>query len=173
MRPDLLNPLFEPVSALEGIGPKLTHTLTRLFHGRETGEPARIADLLFHLPHSIIDRRNRPGIANAVEGQVSTFKVHVDKHVAPPRGNRRIPYKIEVHDETGEMTLVFFRGHNEWLEKSMPEGEVRYVSGRPEWFNGKLNMVHPDHMVSEEEFAEMPLVEPDDVVGNAYLSQVV
>ncbi len=160
MRPDILNPLFVPVSALEGIGPKLTLTLTRLFHGREAGEPARVADLLFHLPHSIIDRRNQPGIRNAVEGQVATFKVHADKHIVPPRGNKRIPYRIDVHDETGEMALVFFRGQAEWLGKTMPVGETRYVSGRPEWFNGKLNMVHPDHMVSEEAFKTMPLVEP-------------
>lgn len=160
MRPDILNPLFIPVSSLEGIGPKLTVTLTRLLLGRENGEPARVADLLFHIPHSIIDRRNQPGIANVLEGQIATFKVHVDRHLAPPRGNKRIPYRINVHDDTGEMSLVFFRGHAEWLGKAMPEGEIRYVSGKPEWFNGKLNMVHPDHMVSEEEFSSMPLVEP-------------
>lgn len=160
MRPELLNPLFVPVSNLEGIGPKLTKTLTRLFHGNENAEPARIADLLFHIPHSVIDRRNQPGIANAQEGVVSTFKVIIDSHNAPPRGNRRIPYRINVHDETGEMALVFFRGQSDWLSKSMPIGETRYVSGKVEWFNGKPNMVHPDHMVSEEGFAKLPLLEP-------------
>lgn len=160
MRPELLNPLFVPVSNLEGIGPKLTKTLTRLFRGNENAETARIADLLFHVPHSVIDRRNQPGIANAQEGVVSTFKVIVDSHNAPPRGNRRIPYRINVHDETGEMALVFFRGQSDWLSKSMPVGETRYVSGRVEWFNGRPNMVHPDHMVSEEGFAQLPLLEP-------------
>jgi|GEM_PF-1424785 len=160
MRPELLNPLFVPVSNLEGIGPKLTKTLTRLFHGNENADPARIADLLFHIPHSVIDRRNQPGIANAQEGVVSTFKVIVDSHNAPPRGNRRIPYRINVHDETGEMALVFFRGQSDWLSKSMPVGETRYVSGKVEWFNSKPNMVHPDHMVSEEGFAQLPLLEP-------------
>lgn len=160
MRPEILNPLFEPVSSLAGIGPKLTKTLNRLFHGSEAGEPARIAELLFHAPHSIIDRRNQPTIGQAVEGEISTFKITVDSHFPPPRGNKRIPYRINVHDETGEMTLVFFRAHAEWLGKAMPEGEIRYVSGRPEFFNGKLNMVHPDHMLSPEEFATMPLVEP-------------
>lgn len=160
MRPELLNPLFVPVSNLEGIGPKLTKILTRLFHGNENAEPAKIADLLFHIPHSVIDRRNQPGIANAQEGIVSTFKVIVDSHNAPPRGNRRIPYRINVHDETSEMALVFFRGQSDWLGKSMPVGETRYVSGKVEWFNGKPNMVHPDHMVSEEGFAKLPLLEP-------------
>jgi len=160
MRPEILNPLFQPVSKLEGIGPKLTKTLTRLFSGQETGEEARLVDLIFHLPHSVIDRRNQPGVANAVEGVISTFKVHVDSHQPAPRSNTRIPYRINVHDETGEMTLVFFRAHGDWLAKAMPEGEIRYVSGRPEFFNGKLNMVHPDQMVSEAEFAAMPKVEP-------------
>lgn len=160
MRPELLNPLFVPVSNLEGIGPKLTKILTRLFHGNENAETARIADLLFHIPHSVIDRRNQPGIANAQEGVVSTFKVVVDSHSVPPRGNRRIPYRINVHDETGEMALVFFRGQSDWLSKSMPVGETRYVSGKVEWYNGKPNMVHPDHMVSEEGFAQLPLLEP-------------
>lgn len=160
MRPELLNPLFAPVSNIEGIGPKLSKTLTRLFRGNENAETARIADLLFHIPHSVIDRRYQPGIANAREGIVSTFKVFVDRHIVPPRGNKRIPYKIEVHDDTGEMTLVFFRGQSNWLAQSMPEGELRYVSGKVEWFNGKPNMVHPDHMVDEEAFQSLPLLEP-------------
>ncbi|MEM9331394.1 MAG: ATP-dependent DNA helicase RecG [Pseudomonadota bacterium] len=160
MRPDVLNPYFAPVSSLEGIGPKLSKALARLFRGTEAGEQAYVSDLLFHIPHSIIDRRHRPTIREAEPGKISTFEVVVDKHLVPPRGNKRVPYRIEVHDETGEMTLVFFRGHTDWLSKTMPVGEVRYVSGNTESFNGKLNMVHPDHMVTLEDFEKMPLVEP-------------
>jgi len=160
MRPPILNSLFAPVSTLEGIGPILTKTLTRLLCGNDAGEPARIADLLFHIPNAIIDRRNQPGIAKAVEGSIATLKIHVDKHLPPPRGNRRLPYRIEVHDDTGTMTLAFFHAHADWLLKTMPVGETRYVSGKVEWFNGRLNMVHPDHMVSEDEFADLPLIEP-------------
>ena len=160
MRPEILNPLFKPVSSLDGIGPKLEKNLTRLFYGREIGDPARISDLLFHVPHSIIDRRHQPKIAEAVEGVISTFKVYVDRHLPPPRGNNRLPYRIEVHDETGSMSLVFFHSGGSWLSRAMPEGELRYVSGKPELFNGQLNMVHPDHMVTQAEFDQMPLVEP-------------
>jgi len=45
MRPSVLNPLFAPLSALSGIGPKLEKLFQRLI-GRE-GEPPRIVDLLF------------------------------------------------------------------------------------------------------------------------------
>lgn len=160
MRPDVLNKQFAPVSQLEGIGPKLEKTLTRLLTGNEHGQPAKIADLLFHLPYQIIDRRQQPGIARSLEGSIVTLKVRVDRHKPAPRGNKRIPYRVYVHDETGEMAIVFFHAHGEWINKSLPVGETRYVSGKMEWFNGQPNMVHPDHIVSVEEFANLPLVEP-------------
>ena len=159
MRPEILNPLFAPVSTLEGIGPKLEKTLTRLLHGNEQGEPARIGELLFHLPYQIIDRRARPGIANALDGAIVTLEVHVDRHQPAPRGNKRIPYRVHVHDETGDMALVFFHSRPEWISRALPIGETRFVSGRMEWFNGQPSMVHPDHVVTAEEFEELPLVE--------------
>ncbi len=158
MRPSILNPLFAPLSSLDGIGPKLEKNLSRLLKGGE--EVARVGDLVFHLPHSIVDRRNQPGIAGAAEGAIVTLKVRVDRHQPPPRGNRRVPYRVFVDDDSGEMALVFFHAHTSWLEKTLPVGETRYVSGRVEWFNGRPNMVHPDHMVAEDEFDTLPLVEP-------------
>ncbi len=160
MRPTILNPLFAPISSLDGIGPKLEKTLTRLLKGNDEQGMARVGDLLFHLPHSIVDRRNQPGIAHAPEGAIVTLKIRVDRHQPSPRGNNRVPYRVFVHDDSGEMALVFFRGHASWLEKQLPVGEARFVSGRVEWFNGRPNMVHPDHIVSEAEFDTMPLVEP-------------
>lgn len=160
MRPDILNPLFASVSTLEGVGPKLEKAMTKLFRGSENGEPAQIRDLLFHIPHSIIDRRRQPGIAASPEGVIVTLKVWVDRHQPSPRGNRRVPYRVFVHDETGELALVFFSARSDYLAKTLPVGEVRYVSGRVEWFNGRPNMVHPDHIVDEAGFAAMPLVEP-------------
>ena len=160
MRPDILNPLFASVSSLEGIGPKLEKALTRFFHGSENAETARIIDLIFHAPFSIIDRSDQPRIADAPDGAIVTLKVHVDRHQPPPRGNKRIPYRVFVHDESGEMPLVFFRAHADYLLKNLPIGETRYVSGKVEWFNARPNMVHPDHIVDEAGFAEMPLIEP-------------
>ncbi|MCO5133581.1 MAG: ATP-dependent DNA helicase RecG [Phyllobacteriaceae bacterium] len=160
MRPNLLNPLFTPVSSLEGVGPKIEKAMTRLLRGSEQATPAILRDLIFHLPHSVIDRRRQPGIARSPEGVIVTLKVSVDRHQVPPKGNRRVPYRVHVHDETGEMALVFFHGHTDYLAKALPVGETRYVSGRVEWFNGQPNMVHPDHIVDEAGFADLPLVEP-------------
>lgn len=160
MRPEILNPLFAPVSALSGIGARLEKVLTRLLKGSETGETARIGELLFHLPHTIIDRRHQPGIADAIEGAIVTLKVHVDRHQPSPRGMGRVPYRVFVHDDTAEMALVFFNARPDWIERTLPVGETRYVSGRMEWFNGRPSMVHPDHVVDEAGFADLPLVEP-------------
>ena len=42
----------------------------------------------------------------------------------------------------------------------MPVGELRYVSGTAEFYDGMLQMVHPDRVVDEKGFADLPLVEP-------------
>src|SRR5690606_19561594 len=101
MRPDILTPLFGSVRNLAGIGPKLAETLGRLT-GTAEGE-ARVVDLLFHLPVGVIDRSHQPGIAEAPEGAVVTLKVRIDRHARPPRGNKRIPYRVYAHDDTGEI----------------------------------------------------------------------
>jgi ATP-dependent DNA helicase RecG len=159
MRPDILNPLFRPVTSLEGIGPKLGVILRRLLLGSAEDE-ARVVDLLFHLPVGIIDRRQMPEIAHAPQGAVVTLKLRIDRHQAGLRNNPKVPYRVFGHDETGEIALTFFHANATWLERSMPVGSTRYVSGRMEWFGGRPSMVHPDFMVAEEEFASLPLVEP-------------
>ncbi len=160
MRPEILNPLFRPVTSLPGIGPKLANALSRLLVGGDAATSARVIDLLFHLPTGLIDRRRQPGIAAAPEGAIVTLKVRIDRHKPVPASNVRAPYKVFAHDETGEIGLVFFHGNKSWLEQTMPVGETRYVSGRVEWFNGAPQMVHPDHIVDEAGFADLPLIEP-------------
>jgi ATP-dependent DNA helicase RecG len=159
MRPGILNPLFRAVTSLDGVGPKIAAALGRLVGGADAGGP-RVVDLLFHLPVALIDRRNQPGIALSPEGAIVTLKVRVDRHQKPPRGNRRIPYRVYCHDDTGEIALTFFHANDAWLEKTLPVGETRYVSGRVEWFGGRPTMVHPDHIVAEADFASLPLIEP-------------
>ncbi|WP_028744471.1 ATP-dependent DNA helicase RecG [Rhizobium mesoamericanum] len=159
MRPAILDPLFSPVSALPGVGPKIAELLVKLL-GRETPEDTRVVDLLFHAPHSLIDRRNQPGIARSPQGAIVTVTAHVDRHQAPPRGKNNVPYRVMLHDATGELTLVFFRGQAAWLEKQLPLDEEVTVSGKIDWFNGRASMVHPDYIVKASEAENLPLVEP-------------
>ena len=159
MRPALLDPLFATVSTLTGVGPKLADFLARVL-GRENAEDARVIDLLFHAPYNIIDRRNRPGIARAEQGAIVTIQGRVDRHQPPPSGNRAAPYRVFLHDETGELALTFFRAKGDWLSKILPIDEEVMVSGKVDWFNGRASMVHPDFMVKVSEAGNLPLVEP-------------
>ncbi|MBB2674612.1 UNVERIFIED_ORG: ATP-dependent DNA helicase RecG [Rhizobium esperanzae] len=159
MRPAILDPLFSPISGLPGVGPKIAELLVKLL-GRETPEDCRIIDLLFHAPFSLIDRRNQPGIARAPQGAIVTITARVDRHQVPPRGKSNVPYRVFLHDETGELTLVFFRGQAAWLEKQLPIDAEVTVSGKIDWFNGRASMVHPDYIVRADEVENLPLVEP-------------
>ena len=160
MRPSLLDPLFAPLTSLAGIGAKVATLIERVLPLDLGGREARVGDLLFVLPNSVIDRRSRPGIAGSAEGQIVTLDLRIDRHQPPPRGNRSAPYRIFAHDDTGEIALTFFHAHAAYLEKQLPEGADVVVSGRMEWFNGRPSMVHPDHMALAEEAENLPLVEP-------------
>ncbi len=162
MRPAVLNPLFANAAKLQGIGPKLEKTLGKLFgRGDETSVlPARIIDLLFHLPSGLIDRRNRPRLSALPETGIVTVEVEIGRHRSPPAYNKRVPYRVECFDDTGSLSLVFFHAHGDYLQRTLPPGETRYVSGRIEWFNGIAQIVHPDHVMTPEEFDVMPPIEP-------------
>ncbi len=160
MRPSLLDPLFAPITSLAGVGPKVAALVEKVLPVDLGERAARAADLVFVLPNSVIDRRNRPGIANAVEGSIVTLDLTIDRHQPPPRGNRSVPYRVYAHDSTEDIVLTFFHAHASYLEKQMPEGADVVVSGRMEWFNGRPSMVHPDHIALAEEAGILPLVEP-------------
>ncbi|OQM73486.1 ATP-dependent DNA helicase RecG [Manganibacter manganicus] len=160
MRPSLLDPLFAPITALAGVGAKVAALIARVLPLDLGEREARAADLIFVLPNSVIDRRNRPGIANAIDGSIVTLDLTIDRHQPPPRGNRSVPYRIHAHDDTDDIVLTFFHAHAAWLEKQLPEGEQVVVSGRIEWFNGRPTMVHPDHIALAGEAENLPLVEP-------------
>jgi ATP-dependent DNA helicase RecG len=159
MRPAVLDPLFSTVATLPGVGPKVADLLARVT-GREDVDDCRVVDLLFHAPASLIDRRNRPGIALAPQGAIVTIEGRVDRHQPPPPGKSNMPYRVFLHDDTGELALTFFRAKGNWLEKALPIDETVMVSGKVDWFNGRPSMVHPDFIVKASEAENLPLVEP-------------
>jgi len=156
MRPPVLNPLFAALTSLSGVGPKLEALYARLLE-RET---PRLVELLFHLPSGAIDRRARPKIVEVQPGTVVTVAVTVEEHHPAPRHRPRAPYRILTSDNTGTLTLTFFSARPDYLEKLLPPGETRYVSGTAEFYDGMLQIVHPDRVVDEKGFAALPLVEP-------------
>ncbi len=157
MRPSLLNPLFATAASLPGVGPKTAKLLERLL-ANDTGE-ARALDLLFHLPYAAIDRRNQPKIADAPLDTIVTLVVKVVEH-RPPGVRSKAPYKVLVEDETGDVLLVFFLANHHWIEKSLPVGATRWISGKLELWEGHRQIVHPGRVLDSEDFAKMAPVEP-------------
>jgi ATP-dependent DNA helicase RecG len=157
MRPALLNPLFAPVTSLAGVGPK-QDKLFRYLLGRD--ETPRLVDLLLHLPASVIDRRARPKIRDVVPGTVVTLEVTVDRHRPTPARNHRAPHLVYASDETGDVVLTYFRAQPGYVEKLLPVGAKRYVSGTAQMYDGTLQITHPDRVVDEAGFAKLSGIDP-------------
>ena len=157
MRPPILNPLFAAITTLPGIGSKVERLYRRLL-GRD--EPPRIIDLAFHLPTGTIDRRAQPKLKDVVPGGVVTVTVTIDRHRPAPPRRARAPYLIYASDDTGDIILTYFNARRDYLERLLPVGGRRIISGTTALYDGMLQMVHPDRVVDESEFAKLPLIEP-------------
>ena len=151
MRPRSLYPLFTALTALPGVGPRLEPLFEKL------AGPNPV-DLLWHLPQGVIDRRFMPTIAEAPHGCVATLHVTIRAHQPPDHAKR--PYRVIAEDETGTLILVYFHARPDWLQKLLPVGSERIVSGVVEHFKDERHMAHPDHAVPIDRLAEIMTVEP-------------
>jgi ATP-dependent DNA helicase RecG len=149
MRPSILFPLFAETRSLPGVGPRLEKLITQV-------AGPRLKDLVFDLPTGVVDRSYRPKLINAETGRIATVLVNVLDHLAPR--DRRQPYRVRCTDDTAAIELVFFHAHVDWLNKTLPVGGQRIISGRVERFKNQLQMPHPDYIVAPDE--DMPLHEP-------------
>jgi ATP-dependent DNA helicase RecG len=146
-RPAVLEPLFQPVSALGGVGTHLSKMLVKVA-GPE------IVDMLWHLPVGLLDRRFTPKIGELKQACIATLELTIDRH-EPGRG--RSPYRVRCRDETGFIEIVFFNVRGPYLLRQLPVGEKRLISGKVEFYNGLPQMSHPD--------AILPVTARDRIVG--------
>ena len=160
MRPNVLTPLFASAEALSGVGPRVLAMLKKALRLQPGVTEPRVVDLLWHAPTGVIDRRAEPTVAGAVPGTIATFAVRVLKHKGPPHGNSKAPYKVACEDETGRIDLVFFHAERKFIERQLPVGSIRYISGRVERYGETLQMSHPDYIVPPEARADLPMLEP-------------
>lgn len=151
-RPPVIYALFAALTSLPGVGPKMAELLNK-----RTGR--YVIDLLRHLPVSVIDRRARPSVDEAEDGQIATFDVLILKADTPPPRSRR-PARITAETTGGQIELIFFHAQTDYLKTSLPVGERRLISGRVERFQGRLQMPHPDFILPAEKAETMPLIEP-------------
>ncbi|MEM7441367.1 MAG: ATP-dependent DNA helicase RecG [Pseudomonadota bacterium] len=150
-RPEILYPLFAKLDSLPGIGPK------GVPHYEKIGI-TKPRDLVFQLPHSVIDRTPRDTIQGIPLPATITVPVHVREH--RPNAVKGRPYRVVVEDAETTFPLVFFHAKRDWLSRKLPAGAARIVSGRVEMFDTVSQMVHPDFIMPESDSASIPRFEP-------------
>lgn len=151
LRPEVLFPMFAPIEALDGIGPKSA----RAFKGLGV---ENLRDLVLQLPQSGVDRRVISSVRDATPPATVTVEVTVGVHLPPRQRNR--PYRIVVRDQRQEFQLVFFHTRAEQLQRLLPTGQRRLLSGRLEMFDGFYQMAHPDHVLAPQDVSLLPEFEP-------------
>ncbi|MEM9046488.1 MAG: ATP-dependent DNA helicase RecG [Pseudomonadota bacterium] len=150
-RPEILFPLFADLTTLPGVGGKTALALGRL--GLE-----KVGDLLFLLPHGVVDRRLRDDLLMVDAGEIITCRVQAIEH---RRGRTdRQPYRVIVEGGGRPFELVFFHAKRDWIERLLPIGAVRVISGKAEIFDGRLQVPHPDFVLTEAEAGALPSFEP-------------
>jgi ATP-dependent DNA helicase RecG len=162
MRPQILFPLFAGVDSLKGVGPKVLPLVQKL-----AGPLVR--DLLFLPPSGVVVRRPMTAV-DAVEGQVGIFEVTVDRLILP--GKPGVPIKVRAIDATGFVHLIWFGGSGQHIDRLLPRGETRLVSGKVERFNNEVQIVHPD-VFKLTEADEIAAVEPVYPATQGLTSRVV
>ena len=150
-RPEILFPLFADLTVLDGVGPKSALNFSNM-------DVERPRDLLFTLPHGCVDRRARTSLKGLIFPNVATVEVEIGAHQRPTGRGR--PYRVMVRDAEMDFQLVFFHARDDWVQKNLPVGERRLVSGKVEVFDGLAQMVHPDHILRVDENLNLPPFEP-------------
>ena len=149
MRPQILFPLFAEVSSLKGVGPKILPLVQKL-----AGPLVR--DVAFLSPSGLIVRQPMTAV-NAVEGQVGIFEVVIDRLFVP--GKPGAPIKVRASDDTGFVHMIWFGGSAQHIDRLLPKGQKRLVSGKVERFNAEVQIVHPD-IFTPEQAGEIATIEP-------------
>jgi len=149
MRPEILFPLFAPITSLKGVGPRVAPLLEKL-----AGPIVR--DVAFLRPHTLV-RRTPATVSTAIDGQVMTFEVTLGD-LEKPRGPNQ-PWRMRALDPTGFISLVFFGSFGASLGQRHPPNARRIISGKVEQFRDEWQMVHPDYILDPAKGETIPDVE--------------
>ena len=151
-RPASLFPLFASVTTLPGIGARLGSLIEKKIG-------PTVLDILRHSPVGVIDRTARPDISHIISAQLVTLEVIITSHNISPRHISR-PSRIFGENESGEIEIVFFKADAQYLARSLPIGERRIISGTAEIFNDRVQIAHPDYILSPAQIEQLPSFEP-------------
>jgi ATP-dependent DNA helicase RecG len=135
--PDQGDPLTWPVHRIKGVGPQRAQQLVD--RGLVT-----VGDVLFTVPRTYEDRREKKRIADLEDGVVAvtsgTVQIAGVVVFGGPRGRR---FEATIDDGSGLLRLVFFHFRQAELEARLARGTVVTVAGEVKKHQGRASMIHP------------------------------
>ncbi|MDR1595078.1 MAG: ATP-dependent DNA helicase RecG [Prevotellaceae bacterium] len=134
-RDDILN---TKIMYLPGVGPKKAELLFGEL------EIVTFKDLLYYFPFRYIDRTRFYAVREIgpdlpyiqLYGEIVSVSIE-----GQGRGKKRLIFRFV--DGTGSIDLVFFQGLT-WIKDKIKLKQKYIVFGKPNLFNGQINMVHPE-----------------------------
>ncbi len=151
-RPSFMYPLFSEITLIPGIGPKTFKLL-------ESKIGKKVIDLLFHLPHTVINRLDNLDLKHCPTNSIITKKILITKHISSFYNSKR-PYKLIGHCENFEIEIVFFNYKGQYIEKNFPVNSVVIVSGKISRFNEIVKFTNPDYIYDVSQIDKIPKFEP-------------
>ncbi len=145
-------PLLQPAPLPRGMRKEIAALVGRVAGG------GLARDVVFLMPSGAIDRGDCVPIAEARDGEIATIEAEVEAHLRPH--HPRAPYRVRLRDESGFLTIAFFRAREDMAKRMWPVGARRLVSGKVEHFGAERQMLHPDHVVDPATGQAPPRVEP-------------
>ena len=128
-----MSELDTDVTYVKGVGPHVARVLGKL--GIE-----KVGDLLWHLPHRYEDRRNVRKIADLQGGESAVVR---GKILGVGRAGRRV-YEAVLGDETGTLSLKWFRFSEKQLRDRLEKAGDVFVTGEVKKYRGKMEITHPE-----------------------------
>jgi ATP-dependent DNA helicase RecG len=131
--------LKTPIEYLKGVGPERGQTLQS-----ELGI-FRFEDLLNYFPFRHIDRSKYYKI-NEIQASLAEIQIvgrlRSLEEIGQNRGKRLVG---QFEDETGSIELVWFK-YTKWMKENLQKmkSEPLVIYGKPNEFNRKINIVHPE-----------------------------
>ena len=119
---------------LPGVGPKRAELLRKELNVSTVGELLRL------YPFRYIDKSTFVRICDArpdmayIQMKAMVMRLEVQE-------KKRL--RVWVSDGSGEMEMVFFKGIK-WIYERLKPGSEWIFFGKPQVFNGRINMVHPE-----------------------------
>jgi len=135
-----LHPIWQKdIMYLKKVGPKRAELL------RTECRIATYGDLLEYFPRKYVDRSQVMQVGEIPPGAdvQATFVGKITRFDLQKTRRGREVLTANFTDSTGNLELTWFQGVK-WVQNSLKAGEEIAVFGRPSWYQGKPQLVHPE-----------------------------